>query len=196
MPEPQERTYRWPTLTIPSLTSPDSREFARLKIALENILPKDATEQFKFQILTDQLQIEEALLVADSYTSSRYPYTDTMAALTKMYGQPHQLTLQHIAEFSSLTRLEPSARRKASHRDSKQAGKVATVLLGTEKATPVNPPPPDTPHKLSEGKREKGKAYCSYCDNNNHFLNSCANFKQLNMEQKEKWIRDNNSCWR
>ena len=289
MPEPQEKIYRGPTPTIPSLNSSNPMEFARLKIALENILPKDATERFKFQILTDQLQFEEALLVADSYTSSRYPYTDTMAALTRMYGQPHQLALQHIAElmdgpeiisgdvkafhmfalrvrslvsmleqlgrkgsvelecgshvarllgklphelrssfrrsihpqrvpiptlldladwleyelqiqedstrFSSLTMLQPPARGKASRRDSKQAGKPATVLLGTARTAQGNSPSPDT-HKTRESKRAKGRPYCPYCDNNNHFLNSCVNFKQLNREQKDKWIRDNNRCWR
>ncbi|XP_067274307.1 uncharacterized protein [Pseudorasbora parva] len=94
-----ERTYRGPAPTIPFLTSPDPREFSRLRIALENILPDDATEHFKFQILTDHLKLEEALLVADSYSNSRFPFTNTMRALNKMYGQPHQLALQRIAEL-------------------------------------------------------------------------------------------------
>lgn len=38
-----------------------------------------------FQILMDHLKVEEALLVADSYCNSRYPYSDTMAALNKQY---------------------------------------------------------------------------------------------------------------
>ncbi|KAJ8409959.1 hypothetical protein AAFF_G00210000 [Aldrovandia affinis] len=70
-----------------------------MSIALENILPADATEQFKFQILTDYLKHEEASLVADSYCNSRQPYTDTMLALTKMYGQPHKLAVQCITEL-------------------------------------------------------------------------------------------------
>ncbi len=95
----QERTYRGPAPTIPFLTSPDPREFSRLRIALENILPEDATEHFKYQILTDHLKLEEALLVSDSYSNSRLPFTYTMRALTKMYGQPHQLALQRIADL-------------------------------------------------------------------------------------------------
>lgn len=39
-----------PTPTIPPMTSPDPRVFLRMKIALENLLPQDATERFKFQI--------------------------------------------------------------------------------------------------------------------------------------------------
>lgn len=98
--EPQrETTYRGPKPTIPRFTSPDPREFARMKIALENLLPGDATERYKYQILTDHLQCEEASLVADSYCNSRQPYTDTMLALTKMYGQPHKLAVQRIAEL-------------------------------------------------------------------------------------------------
>ncbi|XP_065118880.2 uncharacterized protein [Paramisgurnus dabryanus] len=95
----QEKTYKGPAPTIPFLTSADPRQFSRLKIALENILPEDATEHFKFQILTDHLKLEEALLVSDSYSNSRFPFTNTMRALNKMYGQPHQLALQRIADL-------------------------------------------------------------------------------------------------
>lgn len=98
-PSTQEKMYRGPAPTIPFLTSSDPREFSRLRIALENILPEDATERFKYQILTDHLKLEEALLVADSYSNSSFPFTNTMRALNKMYGQPHQLALQRIAEL-------------------------------------------------------------------------------------------------
>ena len=93
------RTYKGPTPTIPDFSHPNPREFARMKIALENLLPDDTNERFKFQILMDHLKVEEALLVADSYCNSKYPYSDTMAALNKQYGQPHQLALQRIAEL-------------------------------------------------------------------------------------------------
>lgn len=91
--------YKGPTPTIPDFTHPNPREFSRMKIALENLLPDDADERFKFQILMDHLKVEEALLVADSYCNSKFPYSDTMAALNKQYGQPHQLALQRIAEL-------------------------------------------------------------------------------------------------
>lgn len=91
--------YRGPTPTIPDFVHDDPREFTRLKIALDNLLPDDATESFKFQILIDHLKLEDALLVADSYSHSRYPFSDTMRALTDMYGQPHQLALQRISNL-------------------------------------------------------------------------------------------------
>nr|XP_055052534.1 uncharacterized protein LOC129438043 [Misgurnus anguillicaudatus] len=96
-PPNQENFYRGPTPTIPYFVKEDPREFARLKIALDNLLPTDATERFKFQILMDHLKLEEALLIADSYSNSTHPYSYTMQALTELYGQPHQLALQRIA---------------------------------------------------------------------------------------------------
>lgn len=98
-PPPEQGPYRGPTPMIPDFSHPSPREFSRLKIALENILPANATESFKFQILTDHLKLEEALLIADSYCHSQHPYTRTMAALDQQYGQPHQLALQRIAEL-------------------------------------------------------------------------------------------------
>ncbi|KAK7902058.1 hypothetical protein WMY93_018827 [Mugilogobius chulae] len=95
----QERHYRGPTPNIPNFSQPNPREFARLRIALENLLPEDSTERFRYQILCDHLKLEEALLVADSYVNSRYPYSDTMEALNEQFGQPHQLALQRIAEL-------------------------------------------------------------------------------------------------
>lgn len=55
-----------------------------MRMALENLLPNNATELFKYQILTDHLKLEEALFIADSYCNSRHPYTDTMQALTSV----------------------------------------------------------------------------------------------------------------
>ncbi|KAJ8005401.1 hypothetical protein DPEC_G00146250 [Dallia pectoralis] len=77
----------------------DPGEFARLKMALMNLLPADGTEMFKYQILVDHLKLEEARLIAESYLNSPVPYSDTMAALTKRFGQPHQIALRRISTF-------------------------------------------------------------------------------------------------
>ncbi len=98
-PPTRESTYRGPIPLIPDFTAEDPRQFARLRISLDNLLPLDATEQFKYQILLEHLKCEEALLIADSYSNSRYPYTQTMQSLTEHYGQPHQLALQKIADL-------------------------------------------------------------------------------------------------
>lgn len=97
-PAAQERTYRGPQPTIPDFCSRDPSEFTRLRIALENLLPPDATELFSYQILLDHLKLEEARLIADSFLNSPYPFSDTMAALNERYGQPHRLALQKIAQ--------------------------------------------------------------------------------------------------
>jgi len=47
----------------------------------------------------DHQKLEEALLIAGSYSNVRYTFTDTMAALTQQYCQPHQLALQQIDEL-------------------------------------------------------------------------------------------------
>ncbi|XP_073722599.1 uncharacterized protein [Misgurnus anguillicaudatus] len=92
-----EYVYRGPTPTIPKFSRPDPGEFARLRIALDNLLPPDGTELFKYQILVDHLKLEEAKMIADAYLNSPTPFTDTMVALHEKYGQPHQLALRRIA---------------------------------------------------------------------------------------------------
>ncbi len=94
----QEKVYPGPKPRIPILIHRDPAEFARLKMSLENLLPTDATELFKYQILLDHLKLEEASLIADSYLNSATPYSDTRAALNKRFGQSHQLALKRIAQ--------------------------------------------------------------------------------------------------
>ncbi|XP_032434006.1 uncharacterized protein LOC116729480 [Xiphophorus hellerii] len=96
-PLSSEAVYRGPKPTIPKFLHSDPTEFARLRMALENLLPRNATELFKYQILVDHLKFDEARLIADAYLNSPKPYTDTMAALHDKFGQPHQLALRKIA---------------------------------------------------------------------------------------------------
>ncbi|RXN10472.1 islet cell autoantigen 1-like protein [Labeo rohita] len=97
-PDDRESTYRGPTPSIPDFITGDPSEFTRLKIALENLLPSDATELFRYQILMDHLRLDEARLVADSYLNSPFSYSDTMAALIERFGQPYKLALRRIAK--------------------------------------------------------------------------------------------------
>lgn len=89
--------YRGPKPTIHKLVQPDPSEFARLRLALENLLPADSTELFKYQILVDHLRLEEARLIADAFLNSSTSYTNTMRVLYDKFGQPHQLVLKKIA---------------------------------------------------------------------------------------------------
>ncbi|CAI5649659.1 unnamed protein product [Oreochromis niloticus] len=90
-------TYRGPHPSIPKLTRCDPGEFARLKMALENLLPPESSELFRYQVLLDHLHLEEAKLIADAYLHSATPFSDTMNALNDRLGQPHQLALRRIA---------------------------------------------------------------------------------------------------
>lgn len=60
----RETTYCGPKTRIPDFTKDDRCQFARLKLALENLLPAHATERFKFQILVDHLKLEDAQQVS------------------------------------------------------------------------------------------------------------------------------------
>lgn len=96
-PPMPELVYWGPKPTIPKLSQPGTSEYARLRLALENLLPADSTELFKYQILVDHLRLEEARLIADAYLNSSTSYTDTIRALLDKFGQPHQLALKKIA---------------------------------------------------------------------------------------------------
>lgn len=89
-PSVPEQEYRGPKPTIPKLVHPDPSEFARLRLALGNLLPFNATDLFKCQILVDNVKLNEAKLIADAYLNSPTPYSDTTAALHDKFGQPHQ----------------------------------------------------------------------------------------------------------
>lgn len=56
------------------------------------------------------------------------------------------------------------------------------------------------PHSVSETARAKTiakyKPYCPHCENKEHFLNNCDNFKKLSTCQVVKWIRDGKRCFR
>lgn len=68
-----------------------------------------------------------------------------------------------------------------------------------ERSTPVlltvKEEPPRS--KLAQLKSiSKSQSYCPLCDNKDHYLNSCDNFKKLTPNQIVKWIKDGSRCWR
>ncbi|RXN33659.1 guanine nucleotide-binding subunit alpha-12 isoform X2 [Labeo rohita] len=112
-----ERYYKCPCPTIPYFCTRDPSEFARLKIALDNLLPPDSTEMFKYQVLVDHLKLDDACLTADSFLHSPTPNRDTMLALNERFGQPHQVALRRIAtilDSPDISHNDPSAFEKFS----------------------------------------------------------------------------------
>lgn len=125
-----EKYYKGPSPTIPYFRTKDPSEFARLKIALENLLPPDSTEMFKYQVLVDHLKLDDACLIADSFLHSPTPYRDTMLALNERFGQPHQVALRRIAtilDSPDISRNDPSAFEKFSLQVQSLVGLLKTL---------------------------------------------------------------------
>ncbi|XP_073725195.1 uncharacterized protein [Misgurnus anguillicaudatus] len=125
-----EKYYKGPSPTIPYFRNKDPSEFARLKMALDNLLPPDSTEMFKYQILVDHLKLEDACLIADSYLHSPTPYRDTMMALNERFGQPHQVALKRIAtilDSPDISRNDPSSFEKFSLQVQSLVGLLKTL---------------------------------------------------------------------
>uniref|UniRef100_A0AAV2LXU6 Uncharacterized protein n=1 Tax=Knipowitschia caucasica TaxID=637954 RepID=A0AAV2LXU6_KNICA len=203
-PRVAEPLYRGPQPTIPKFINPDPSEFARLRIALENLLPANTTELFRYQILVDHLRLEEARLIADAYLNSSTPYTDTMAALHEKFDQPHQLALRKIAsvlEAPEVRRGDTAAFQKFSLQIQSLVGLLQT--LGPEGDVELNCgshvarllEEPVQTAKTSHGK-VKNKAYCAFCEGNDHHLSQCSDLAKLSKEQLKEWIQVNKRCWR
>lgn len=92
-----EREYRGPVPKIPLFIHNDLIESSQLKLAPFNLLPADPPELSKYQIHVDHVKLEETCLIANSFINSPRPYTDTMAALTEKFSQPHHVALKRIA---------------------------------------------------------------------------------------------------
>ncbi|XP_039529707.1 uncharacterized protein LOC120480545 [Pimephales promelas] len=125
-----EKYYKGPCPTIPFFRNKDPSEFARLKMALDNLLPPDSTEMFKYQVLVDHLKLDDACLIADSFLHSPTPYRDTMMALNERFGQPHQVALKRIAtilDSPDISRNDPSAFEKFSLQVQSLVGLLKTL---------------------------------------------------------------------
>lgn len=44
--------------------------------------------------------------------------------------------------------------------------------------------------------REKTKAYCPYCNETNHFLGGCQEFRKFSTDEIIQWIQSDKRCWR
>ncbi len=88
-----------PIPALPKLVNDSEREFADLKMALENLLNPHTklTEHYKYRVLMEQLVLEEARLIVQACRHHPVPYTTAMIVLQWQYGQPHQLAQSEIA---------------------------------------------------------------------------------------------------
>ncbi|KAK7912857.1 hypothetical protein WMY93_013068 [Mugilogobius chulae] len=91
--------YGAPKPTIPDFSTDSERDFANLKLALDNLLNPyvQLSEKYKFHVLLEHLKLPEAQMIAQSCRHHPEPYTAAMQALQLQYGQPHQLAQSEIA---------------------------------------------------------------------------------------------------
>ena len=75
---------------FPDFTREDEVQYKMLRMALNNLLDPDETEEFKFHILLDHLKVDQARRLALAYSYSQQPFTEALRALDDRYGQPRQ----------------------------------------------------------------------------------------------------------
>ncbi|KAL4008256.1 hypothetical protein ACER0C_002108 [Sarotherodon galilaeus] len=94
-------SYGIPKPALPSFTSGKESDFALLKMALDSLLGSHThlTEQFKYQILLEQLKLPSAYKLAQAYMHDPLPYTTTLQTLQDKYGQPRQLVQSELGSI-------------------------------------------------------------------------------------------------
>ncbi len=96
---PHRSLHAAPRPKIPDFVNDNEREFANLKLALDNLLEPHAEldEKYKYYILLEHLKLTEAQMIGQSCRHHPFPYSAAMQALQLQYGQPHQLAQSEIA---------------------------------------------------------------------------------------------------
>ncbi len=107
---PQRMLYSPPKPKIPDFTSDSEREFANMKLALDNLLEPypELTEKYKYHVLLEHLKLPEAQMIGQSCRHHPYPYSAAMQALQLQYGQPHQLAQSEIAAILTSPDVKPN----------------------------------------------------------------------------------------
>lgn len=90
-----------PKPRLPYFESGRESDFVLLKMALENLLDIHAhlSEQYKFQVLMDNLRLPTAINLVKSYMHASTPYNSALAAHKAKYGQPWQLVQSELASI-------------------------------------------------------------------------------------------------
>lgn len=107
---PQRTLYSPPKPKIPDFTSDSEKEFANIKLALDNLLEPypELSEKYKYHVLLEHLKLPEAQMIGQSCRHHPYPYSAAMQALQLQYGQPHQLAQSEIAAILTSPDVKPN----------------------------------------------------------------------------------------
>lgn len=84
--------------------------------------------------------------------------------------------------------------RTERRRESKPTARSATILHGADDT--VTPAPAQIKQVKVEKLKAPTKAFCPFCDKDDHYLSQCATFKSFDKQQMIDWIRTNHRCWR
>ncbi|XP_046577406.1 uncharacterized protein LOC124285249 [Haliotis rubra] len=203
-----------PRPNLPNFNSGKERDFALLKIALDNLVSvhPGLTEQHNYQILLDRLGGPPKRL-ASAFMHDKRPFTTTLQALKERYGQPRQLVQSELGAlmgtpvlkygdldaFDSFA-LSPTGAKSRAMRIASQA---ATVYKPETPREPRKPPPPRLGNRqpnptalflTREAKTSsvnRAKPFCPYGISGDHFLNECPEFKKLSLSEISKWLGQN-----
>ncbi|XP_077374267.1 uncharacterized protein LOC144016825 [Festucalex cinctus] len=106
-----------------------------------------------------------------------------LATWLQVKSQAKRISSRAAALYQS----EPSKPAKTKRNFSSTIDKErSTPVLLTAKEECPHPKPA----------KPKPQPYCPHCDNKEHYLNSCENFKKLTPSQITQWIKDGNRCWK
>ncbi|GAA6111776.1 uncharacterized protein LOC113091249 [Tachysurus ichikawai] len=107
---PHRPLHAAPQPKIPDFVNDSEKEFANLKLALENLLEPYAEldEKYKYHILLEHFKLPEDQMIGQSCRHHPYPYSAAMQALQLQYGQPHQLAQSEIAAILTAPEVKPN----------------------------------------------------------------------------------------
>ncbi|XP_067660546.1 uncharacterized protein [Haliotis asinina] len=96
-------SYGIPRPTLRLFNSEKEKDFAILKMALDNLVNVHThlTEQYKYQLLLDRLG-GRAKRLAEAYMYAPQPYSEAFEALKNKYGQPRQLVQGELGAILSM----------------------------------------------------------------------------------------------
>lgn len=105
----QSSAYGVPTPKIPDFSIDSEKEFANLKLAIDNLLEPHSvlSEKYKYHVLLEHLKLPEAQMIGQSCRHHPNPYSATMQALQLQYAQPHQLAQSEIAAILTTSDVKP-----------------------------------------------------------------------------------------
>ncbi|XP_039534154.1 uncharacterized protein LOC120483252 [Pimephales promelas] len=116
-------------------------------------------------------------------TDRTYTLPD-LAAWLQTKSQAKRISSQAAAMFQFDTKSPVKSKGTSYHRE-----RSTPVLLTSERTA--------KPSELARTKAvSKLKPYCPHCDSQDHFLNSCDNFKRLTTTQIITWITEGKRCWK